>query len=96
MDKPGYLLPMRRAVFDWLGSYSFVLRLSVEERKLLDNTELALHRENRAAFRATWTPSSLTHLHHDVYMELKRHLSQDHTQCYYCTSSAYEVKSTEC
>ena len=21
---------------------------------------------------------------------------QDHTQCYYCTSSAYEVKSTEC
>ena len=22
--------------------------------------------------------------------------NQDHTQCYYCTSSAYEVKSTEC
>ena len=41
MDKPGSLLPMRRAVFDWLGAYSFVLRLSEEERKLLDKTELA-------------------------------------------------------
>ena len=48
-----------------------MLRLSVEERKLLDNIELALHHENHAAFRTTWTSSSLTHLHHDVYMELK-------------------------
>ena len=76
MDKPGSLLALRRAVFDWLGAYSFVLRLSKHERKMLNDTELALHRDNRAAFRETWTPSSITHLHHDVYMELKRHLSR--------------------
>ena len=76
MDRPGSLLTLRRAVFDWLGAYSFVLRLSKQERKMLSDTELAFHRDNRAAFRETWTPSSLTHLHHDVYMELKRHLSR--------------------
>ena len=43
---------------------------------MLSDAELALHRDNHAAFRATRTPSSLTHLHHDVYMELKRHLSR--------------------
>ena len=29
MDKPGSILSFRREVFDWLGAYSFVLRLSV-------------------------------------------------------------------
>ena len=76
MDKPSSLLPMRRAVLDWLGAHSFVLRLSVEEKKMMDHTELAIYRANRAEFQATWAPSSLTHLHHDVYMELKRHLSR--------------------
>ena len=42
MDKPGSLLALRRAVFDWLGAYSFVLWLSEEERKMLSKTELAL------------------------------------------------------
>ena len=76
MDKPGSVLLFRRLVFDWLGAYSFVLRLFTEERKMLTKTELLLHRTNRAAFLDAWTPSSLTHLHHDVYMELKRHLSR--------------------
>jgi len=76
MDKPSSLLPMRRAVLDWLGVHSFVLRLSDEEKKMMDPTELAIYRANRAEFQATWAPSSLTHLHHDVYMELKRHLSR--------------------
>ena len=76
MDKPGSVLLFRRLVFDWLGAYSFVLRLSTEERKMLTKTELLLHRTNRAAFLDAWTPSSLTHLHHDVYMELKRYLSR--------------------
>jgi len=74
MDNPSSLLPMRRAVLDWLGAHSFVLRLSVEEKKMMDHTELVIHRANRADFQATWAPSSFTHLHHDVYMELKRHL----------------------
>ena len=43
MDKPGSLLSLRRAVFDWLGAYSFVLRLSKHERRMLNDTELALH-----------------------------------------------------
>ena len=76
LDKPGAILPFRREVFDWLGAYSFVLRLSVEERKLMSGrTELDFHRANRKAFQDAWTPNSLTHLQHDIYMELKRHLS---------------------
>ena len=75
LDKPGAILPFRREVFDWLGAYSFVLRLSVEERKLMSRAELDFHRANRKAFRDAWTPNSLTHIQHDIYMELKRHLS---------------------
>ena len=75
MDKPGSILSFRREVFDWLGAYSFVLRLSVEERKLMSRDELDFHRANRKAFREAWTPNSLTHIQHDIYMELKRHLS---------------------
>ena len=37
-------------------------------------TDIALHRDNRAAFHTTWTQASLTQLHHDVFMELQRHL----------------------
>ena len=76
MDKPASLLPLRRAIFDWLGAYSFVLRLSGQERKLLDDTDLALHRANRKAFIEAWAPSSLTHRQHDVYTELRKHLSR--------------------
>ena len=76
MDKPGSLLALRLAVFDWLGAYSFVLRLAPKERAMLSDTELTLHRDNRAAFREAWTPTSLTHLQHDVYMELKRYFGR--------------------
>ena len=50
MNKPGSLLDLSRAVFDWLGSYSFVLRLAQAERAMMNTTELALHRANRAVF----------------------------------------------
>ena len=76
MDRPASLLPFRRAIFDWLGAHSFVLRLSGQERKMLDDTDLALLRANRKAFIEAWAPSSLTHLQHDVYSELKKHLSR--------------------
>ena len=58
MDKPGALLSLRREVFDWLRAYSFVLRLSIEERQLLTSTELSIHRDNLKAFTETWTPNS--------------------------------------
>ena len=62
MDKPGSILSFRSEVFDRLGAYSFVLRLSVEERKLISRAELDFHRANRKAFRDAWTPNSLTHI----------------------------------
>jgi hypothetical protein len=74
MNKPESLLGLRRAVFDWLGSYSFVLRLAQVERAMMNPTELVLHRNYRAVFLDAWTQASLTQLQHDVYMELKRHL----------------------
>ena len=74
MNKPGNVLAVRRMVFDWLGSYSFVLRLSSEERKMMTKAELELHRSNRDEFVAAWTPASVTQLQHDIYLELKRHL----------------------
>lgn len=76
MHKPGSMLALRRAVIEWLGSYSFVLRLSTEERKMLTSAELDLHRENRDAFLESWTPASLNQLQHDTYLELKRHLAR--------------------
>jgi hypothetical protein len=74
MDKPASLLLLRRGLFDWLGAHSFVLRLSDQERKLLDTTDLVLLRANRKAFIETWAPGSITNLQHDVYSELKKHL----------------------
>ena len=76
MHKPGSILAFRRAVIEWLGSYSFVLRLSTEERKMLTSAELELHRANRDAFLESWTPASLNQLQHDAYLELKRHLAR--------------------
>ena len=76
MHKPGSILAVRRAVIEWLGSYSFVLRLSTEERTMLTSAELELHRENRDAFLESWTPASLNQLQHDTYLELKRHLAR--------------------
>ena len=74
MTKPGSLLALRRAAFDWLGSYSFVLRLAQAEKAMMSKAELVFHRDNRDVFLAAWTQASLTQLQHDVYMELKRHL----------------------
>ena len=55
MNKPASLLGLCRAVFNWLGSYSFVLRLAQAERAMMSATELVLHRDNRAVFLAAWT-----------------------------------------
>ena len=64
MNKPGSLLGLRRAAFNWLGSYSFVLRLAPVE--VMSPTELELDRDNRAVFLAAWTQASLTQLQQDV------------------------------
>ena len=70
MTKPGSIFGLRRAILAWLGSYSFVIRLAQQERKLMSTADIALQRDNRAAFLATWTQASLTQLRHDVFMEL--------------------------
>jgi|SaaInl85LU_5_DNA_1037374.scaffolds.fasta_scaffold12453_2 hypothetical protein len=74
MTKPGSIFGLRSAVFTWLGSYSFVLRLAPAERTMMTEAEHALQRDNRRAFLAAWTQASLTQLQHDVYMGLQRHL----------------------
>ena len=74
MSKPGSIFGLRYALFAWLGSYSFVLRLAPTERALMTSAELAFQRDNRAAFLAAWTQASLSQLHHDVFMGLQRHL----------------------
>ena len=74
MTKPGSIFGLRSAVFTWLGSYSFVLRLAPAERTMMTEAEHALQRDNRKAVLAAWTQASLTQLQHDVYIGLQRHL----------------------
>ena len=83
MTKPGSIFGLRNAVFTWLGSYSFVLRLAPAERPMLTAAEHALQRDNRVAFLAAWTQASLTQLQHDVY-----------EQCTWDCSGIWETRSS--
>ena len=74
MTKSGSIFGLRNAVFAWLGSYSFVLRLAPTERTMMTPAEHALQRDIRIAFLVVWTQASLTQLQQDVYMGLQRHL----------------------
>jgi hypothetical protein len=73
LAEPKDILPFRKHIFDWLGFYSFVLRLGKEERK---TKELANHEKNQQEFRTTYTTPSYHHLQQDVYLALKRILGK--------------------
>ena len=60
----------QKHIFDWLGFYSFVLRLGREERKMLTPKALANHEKNQQEFRTTYTTPSYHHLQQDVYLAL--------------------------
>jgi hypothetical protein len=69
-------VPVRKFALEWRGYYSFVLRLSKEERKMLTPKEIANHERRHQEFRDTYTTPSLHQLHHDIYMALKRLLGK--------------------
>ena len=74
--EPKDILPLRKHILDWLGFYSFVLRLGREERKMLTPKVLANHEKNQQEFRTTYTTPSYHHLQQDVYLALKRILGK--------------------
>jgi hypothetical protein len=74
--EPKDVVPVRQFALEWLGYYSFVLRLSKEERKMLTPKEITNHERRHQEFRDTYTTPSLHQLHHDIYMSLKRLLGK--------------------
>jgi hypothetical protein len=66
------ILPLRKFILDWLGFYSFVLRLGKEERQMLTPKALASHENNQQEFRTTYTTPSYHHLQQDDYLALER------------------------
>jgi hypothetical protein len=74
--EPKDVLSVRNSVLQWLGVYSWVLRLGKAERKMLTPQELTTHEQRYQEFCDNYTASSLHLLHHDIYMALKRLLGK--------------------
>jgi len=74
--EPKDVLLVRKSTLDWLGYYSFVLRLGKEERKMLTSKEIVNHEKRHQEFRDTYTTPSIHQLQHDIYMALKRLLGK--------------------
>jgi hypothetical protein len=61
MTHPSDILILWKCIFEWLGFYSFVLRLCTEERKMLSATALTNHEKNQQEFCTTYISfSSIT------------------------------------
>jgi hypothetical protein len=89
LAEPKDTLPLRKHIFDWLGFYSFVLRLGREERKMLTPKALANHEKNQHEFRTTYTTPSYHHLQQDVFLALKRLLGKSiMVSCCCCVTSS--------
>ena len=69
VTKASDILALRKFLFDWLGYYSFGLRLGPQERKMLTSMMLATLEANEEEFRTTYTTSSLQQ---DIYLVLKK------------------------
>ena len=69
-------LAVRKYLFEWLGYYSFGLRLGTQERKMLTATTLATLEANEEEFRTTYTTSSFHHLQQDIYLALSKLLGK--------------------
>ena len=76
VTKASDILALRKFLFDWLGHYSFGLRLGPQERKMLTPAMLATLEANEEEFRTTYTTSSFHHLQQDIYLALKKLLGQ--------------------
>ncbi len=59
VTKPSDILALRKYLFEWLGYYSFGLRLSPQERKMLTATTLATLEANEKEFRVRTDPAGL-------------------------------------
>jgi hypothetical protein len=76
VTKASDILALRKFLFDWLGYYSFGLRLGPQERKMLTPAMLATLEANEEEFRTAYTTSSFHHLQQDIYLALKKLLGQ--------------------
>ena len=74
--EPKDVLSVRNSVLQWLGVYSWVLRLGKAERKMLTPQELTTHEKRYQEFCDNYTVNSLHLLHYDIYMALKRLLGK--------------------
>ena len=59
VTKPSDILALRKYLFEWLGYYSFGLRLVPQERKMLTATTLATLEANEKEFRVRTDPAGL-------------------------------------
>ena len=66
VTKASDIMALRKFLFDWLGYYSFGLRLGPQERKMLTAMMLATLEANEEEFRTTYTTSSFHHLQQDI------------------------------
>ena len=76
VTKASDILALRKFLFDWLGYYSFGLRLGPQERKMLTPAMLATLEANEEEFRTAYTTSSFHLLQQDIYLALKKLLSK--------------------